>query len=204
MYEKITEQRAEEVAQTLIDRMHDKRACAGVAVNKNWEANLEDTGNGNVTLYIYERLDENMGFILSSTFACACTVDVIALTMRNHINACIDEWIAEDVAESAAEMPNIGSGIEEKGKGEKIIKSTVFSFLPEKDENQAELAKPILAIVTVRGDTDWTNFKNGIDDSIASYIESMPDAANEQMVQDVLSQSGAIQFEIIHPIGIKL
>lgn len=108
MYEKITKQKATEIATDLLSRKINGYSEA--VINKNWEADLIDTNNGNAELRVYERLDDHQGFILSRIFSCSNKVENIATTLMEHINACIEEWIAEGLISNGSALGDSKAG----------------------------------------------------------------------------------------------
>lgn len=92
MYEKISKGKATDVAVMLSGDKDGK--CTSAVIDQHWEVNLLHADDKAV-LYVFERLDENEGFILSRIITCGNFVESIAEALMEHINACVDEWLTE-------------------------------------------------------------------------------------------------------------
>ena len=104
MYEKMTKQKALEIASCLVPVPH--AGYAARVIDYHWEVDfLAGGGRGIVLdkdsssglLRIYERLDEDIGFVVSTSTVIETDREKIADFIREHINACIDEWISEGI-----------------------------------------------------------------------------------------------------------
>mgnify|MGYP001858118427 CR=1 FL=1 len=102
VYKKITTEEAAAFANQLAKVNHMGYATA--VIDEHWEADFMfpvSDGKNTGTLRIYERLDDSLGFLVSTRVEITRDPEEIGDFLLKHINTCIDEWV-ENGFEAAA------------------------------------------------------------------------------------------------------